>query len=668
MKYEFIITFDSQWLMSQRENDVLPSDWICARAQKEFESMIVSYTCSLEEYSVIMNVDSEHDADDTLSTLGRLLREQYELADDTDAFVMQRRELSTAQLEQSLEKSVSIPQIDCLENEPDPDRETALDRIHNLIGAAEFKEIADECCNIAPRLRSNNLLDAFTQRAYLISVNEGCGLTKYLGLFAELIAECKLFSFRGSKEVVEVRLESPSDKTNTDTVFAAALMLFSEKSTQKIICIDISEWMTKTHDVAFRNFLKAIEAHAGRNIVFFRVPFVERNVLSDIRDNINDILFVKSFSIVPFSNDELMLFAEKAFAERGFTLTDAARRLFQARIIEEKNDGRFYGVNTVQKIMLEALYLKQLSDCANDSDDKCITDSDIRGLANVDYDALASGMQQLSELVGMENVQKKVLEIVAQIETALQNDGIESPCLHMRFVGSPGTGKTTVARIIGTILKEKGILRNGSFFEHAGRDFCGRYIGETAPKTSAICRDAYGSVLFIDEAYSLYRDTHQNTNDYGREALDTLIAEMENHRSDFMVIMAGYPDEMDTLMQGNLGLKSRMPFLLEFPNYTRQQLTEIFFHMAQKSFRYDDTFANAVRDYFRSLSEEVITSKEFSNGRFVRNLYERTWGKAALRCQMQNQPCCDLTVDDFRLAVTDNEFQAAVGKKRTIGF
>ena len=157
---------------------------------------------------------------------------------------------------------------------------------------------------------------------------------------------------------------------------------------------------------------------------------------------------------------------------------------------------------------------------------------------------------------------------------------MERPCIHMRFVGNPGTGKTTVARIIGKILKEKGVLRIGNFYEYAGRDFCGRYVGETAPKTASICRDAYGSVLFIDEAYSLYRGD-DNSRDYGREALDTLIAEMENHRNDFVVIMAGYTDDMDKLMAGNMGLASRMPYTIEFPNFTREQLYEIFESMSK---------------------------------------------------------------------------------------
>lgn len=105
-------------------------------------------------------------------------------------------------------------------------------------------------------------------------------------------------------------------------------------------------------------------------------------------------------------------------------------------------------------------------------------------------------------------------------------------------------------------------------------------------------------MLFIDEAYSLYRDEGLSNADYGREAIDTLVAEMENHRTDLMVIMAGYPDEMENLMSGNIGLKSRMPYLIEFPNYTREQLAEIFFTMAKKGFSFDDNFSDAVRSYF----------------------------------------------------------------------
>ena len=237
----------------------------------------------------------------------------------------------------------------------------------------------------------------------------------------------------------------------------------------------------------------------------------------------------------------------------------------------------------------------------------------------------------------------------------------------MRFVGNPGTGKTTVARIIGKILKERGVLRIGNFYEYAGRDFCGRYVGETAPKTASICRDAYGSVLFIDEAYSLYRGD-DNSRDYGREALDTLIAEMENHRNDFVVIMAGYTDDMDKLMGGNMGLASRMPYTIEFPNFTREQLYEIFESMVKARFKYDKQLLNVAHEYFNNLPDEIIQAKEFSNARFVRNLFERTWAKAAMRCQLNGRQNIVLTKEDFEHASSDKEFAVKATKKTRIGF
>ena len=239
----------------------------------------------------------------------------------------------------------------------------------------------------------------------------------------------------------------------------------------------------------------------------------------------------------------------------------------------------------------------------------------------------------------------------------------------MMFTGNPGTGKTTVARILGRIMKEEGVRRKGYFYEIKGRDLCGRYVGETAPKTSTYCRDAYGSILFIDEAYGLYQ--HDMGRDYGKEAIQTLIAEMENHRDDFCVIMAGYEDEMKEMLQANQGLESRIPYILHFPNYNREELETIFFKMLGDKFEYTDDLKEGVHQFFQDIAEETMNDKSFSNARLVRNLFERAWGKAAYRQSLSGgEGPIVIRKEDLLCASEETEFKKMLEDKgqRRIGF
>ena len=132
--------------------------------------------------------------------------------------------------------------------------------------------------------------------------------------------------------------------------------------------------------------------------------------------------------------------------------------------------------------------------------------------------------------------------------------------------------------------------------------------------------------------------------------------------------MAGYTDDMDKLMQGNAGLASRMPYVIEFPNFTREQLYDIFVSMVKGRFKYDDDLLPVVKEYFNNIPDEVINSKEFSNARFVRNLFERTWAKASMRCQLGKIGTISLTKDDFERSTSDKEFTFMMKKKNKIGF
>lgn len=664
------VSFDSAWVLSKKDEQTLPVEAFVGFIKDIFDVEVLD--TSLTDCEIVIK-DEKSLPSDIEEKISVLLKDKFSIEDPARIVEFSISDyipqVENDNKDNNSEKDIKAPACEDIKDERTDLK--AISKINALVGAEEFKALADECLKIAPGLIKHDTVDAFTHQCYLFAINDGNGLTTYLDLFADLLSELKLFNFSDKNRVAEEKLLPPQDKNISSDPFSSVYSHFQRfgSNTGKIISIDISEWMTKTTDKSFRDFLSVIDDHMGEHIIVFRVPFVEKEVMNGLRKNLGDVLIVRDVSFVPFDHFELSKCAEESLSKRGFSMENEAWDVFHERITEEKNDGRFYGINTVNKVIREMLYRKQLNNAMSGVDDTIIKKSEILGLASSYYEHEKTGLELLDEFIGMESIRKRVEEIVAQIEMSSKNSNLGSPCIHMRFVGNPGTGKTTVARVIGKILKEKGILRNGSFFEYSGRDFCGRYVGETAPKTAAMCRDAYGSVLFIDEAYSLYRGDGHSVADYGREAIDTLIAEMENHRSDLVIIMAGYTDEMDNLMKANPGLESRMPYIIEFPNYTREQLCDIFMLMVNKNFKVQDGFQEAVEEYFTSLPDEVVMSKEFSNARFVRNLFERTWGKAVLRSQLNKEDPSVLTKEDFLLASSEKEFKKIMLKQnRTLGF
>ncbi len=540
-----------------------------------------------------------------------------------------------------------------------------LEKIDKLVGANEFKDFAKEIVKVAPIIKKKRSQDVFAAQGYLFSIGDGCGLSTYLELFATLVEVLGLASIVAFSSVVEIKLDLTS-KPAEDLSVVYNVLENGDSELVKLLCIDIGKWIDKTDTEDFKKLLKNMQKASDKFIFAFRVPFVDKDVLGRVATSLNDLMSVRVLSIPPFDNVQTKEIARRDLQNYGLEMSVAAWQCFFERIAEEKRDGKFYGLNTIKKVVKELVYKKQVALSNGAKDATLIGVKDARKICSYKDDK-GEGMAQLDKLVGCEQIKRQIEEILAQIELAKTQSGLEKPCLHMRFVGSPGTGKTTVARILGKILKEKEVLRIGNLYEYKGRDFCGQYIGETAPKTSGMCRDAYGSVLFIDEAYSLYRGD-DNSRDYGIEAIDTLISEMENHKDDLVVIMAGYTDDMEKLMDGNRGLKSRMPYTIEFPNFTRGQLFEIYKSMAADKFKIADDLYPAVKAYFEGLSDEVLNSKNFSNARFVRNLFERTWAKAAMRCQLEGQKSVALCASDFLNASSEKDFAFQIEKKIKLGF
>lgn len=552
-------------------------------------------------------------------------------------------------------------------NESFNNKEAIMESIETtLVGWDAYKKLCEEITAVAPQIKKSGAERSFLFQNFLFSVNSGYGLSTALRKFAELVESLDLFSFTMEQPVIEIKLAG-ENSGNEYTIASAIDQLYEEECKRRLVCIDISNYLEKSKHNALKEFLLKLVPIEEDYIFAFSVPFLEQEALKDIRTVLADVLFVREIVVVPFNDEQLKQCAEYALNEFGYRMDEEALEVFFSRISEEKSDGRFYGIQTVRKIVYEMVWLKSKAATYDNGSEPVITAGEISGLSESYKAKKKNGFDELESMVGMEEITARIKEIVAQVKLSMQTPGMERPCLHMRFVGAPGTGKTTVARLVGRIFRENGILRNGYFFEYSARNLCGEYVGQTAPKTSAICRDAYGSVLFIDEAYALYQGDGR-TSDYGKEALTTLISEMETHRDDMVVIMAGYKEDMDVLMEANSGLRSRMPFKIEFKSYTSDELYEIFMLMVRKHFTYTEEFDAEVKNYFATLSEDYMKSKEFANARFVRNLYERTWSKAALRTSFTDDKVIVLTKEDFLAASGEKEFNEKLMMKRKLGF
>lgn len=277
-----------------------------------------------------------------------------------------------------------------------------------------------------------------------------------------------------------------------------------------------------------------------------------------------------------------------------------------------------------------------------------------------------SHMDMLNELIGLREVKDQVRKIAAfarmKKEMAANGSGSLCAALNMEFVGNPGTAKTTVARIVAGIFKEIGLLPCGDLIEVDRADLVAIYEGQTAEKVREVFRNAKGSVLFIDEAYSLVENA---AGAYGDEAINTIVQEMENNRDDTIVIFAGYPDRMESFFARNPGLRSRVPFSITFKDYTAREMLQIAELEAKKR---GFSISLQAKDKVLSILESAAGKAECGNGRFCRNVVEKAILEYAYRIygeQSKDTPATfELTDSDFAVSGTAD----LIKKKNPIGF
>ncbi len=248
-------------------------------------------------------------------------------------------------------------------------------------------------------------------------------------------------------------------------------------------------------------------------------------------------------------------------------------------------------------------------------------------------------LAELDDLVGLDSVKADVRRLTSLLRIQQLRQERSLPTLetshHLVFTGNPGTGKTTVARLLSQILRTLGLVSKGHLVETDRSHLVAGYVGQTATKTKAVLESALGGTLLIDEAYALARGSEQ---DFGREAIDTVVKFMEDHRDDLALIAAGYPMEMEEFINANPGLKSRFTRFIDFPDYTSDELVEIFERMS-KDLRYH--LDEPGRDALRIVIEAEPRTRGFGNARYVRNLFEEAVGRQADRLAAVGEPTDD---------------------------
>lgn len=461
---------------------------------------------------------------------------------------------------------------------------------------------------------------------YLILGNPGTGKTSVAHVISDILYSMKLIK---ENEVICAK--------RADLV--GSVIGETEEKTERLLKSALGK--TLFIDEAYTLYTESDSKDFGKHALETILPFAEEHrgelclIMAGYRREMNNMIlnanigfasrFPNQLVIPDYSNDELISILVKIADKSHYFIDEGARNAILDRIERERIDETFANARFMRDLFEEAVNRHAIRVVRDDSEK--VTIDDFRYLVKEDFllpepdssDCLA----ELDALVGLRAAKQKVREMAASatIRAEQKRRGMktaEEGTMHMKFVGSPGTGKTTVARLVGKIYNQLGILKRRDVFVECKRaDLVGRYQGHSARNVKDKFDEAKGGILFIDEAYSLVQGENDS---FGREAVDTLVAELDNRRDSVAVIIAGYTEEIGKFLRENPGLNSRFPAEIVFEDYTPEELTDIFFFELKRR-QYDASQLD--RELVKTLIEKRMKAPDFGNARGVRNLCEK---------------------------------------------
>jgi hypothetical protein len=557
------------------------------------------------------------------------------------------------------------------EAEPETNLEEALQQLDGLVGLDELKAEVYRVVDFIGSIKENGqqlpAREAYPFHYICTTDGVGVGLSSALKLMAAIFYHLEICPLYGC-------IEERVDKENG--------YLIDHRFDENGICAAVGADLLEESEL--EELIDKLVGEFRDQVVVLVLDAGQKRALAKLQHKLKQqgVPF-RRLHLPAYSEPQMVEIFKRILKPYGCQLDLEGEKLFKAVLGQMREDNSVCGARTLKDIAcrmaLEVLSKPRLSAAGKGKELKGeAINRFLRALPLEESDANggspgAEPLGELDKLVGLSAVKDRIREILAHfvMEKKKADLGIrgERLCMHMLFTGNPGSGKTTVARIVGQVLKAEGLLEKGDLVEVSREDLVALYIGHTAIKTASVIEKSLGSVLFIDEAYALNGGSER---DFGQEALATLVKKMEEHKDELVVIMAGYTDEMEKMIALNPGLTSRVPHKIEFPDYSGEELYAIFGQQLGEDYRISAEAVEKLQQLF--VKAATSADKRGGNGRFVRNVAERLKMKQGIRLLKHagagREELLQIIVEDVENLLKDNDISRVLrgGAKHAIGF